>query len=59
MKRVIYHKILSSIYYEISEDDLSVETAQKMYYRARYPQHVISAKKRKEVIDSQPKLFDY
>lgn len=46
-------------YYQISEDDLSVETAQKMYYRARYPQHVISAKKRKEVIDSQPKLFDY
>jgi hypothetical protein len=46
-------------YYQISEDDLSVETAQKMYYRARYPQHVISSKKRKEVIDSQPKLFDY
>lgn len=46
-------------YYEISEDDLSVETAQKMYYRARYPQNVISAKKRKEAIDLQPTLFDY
>ncbi len=46
-------------YYEISEDDLSVETAQKMYYRARYPQHVISAKKRKEAIDLQPTLFDF
>ncbi len=45
-------------FYEISEDDLSVETAQKMYYRARYPQHSISAKRQKEVIESQLKLFE-
>lgn len=45
-------------YYQITEEDLSLETAQKMYYRARYPKYVISAKRKKEIIDSQPKLFD-
>lgn len=44
-------------YYQISEDDLSNDTALKMYYRARYPQNSISKAKQKEVIDSQPKLF--
>jgi len=45
-------------YYKISEEDLSLETAQKMYYRARYPKQVISSEKRKEIIESQAKLFD-
>lgn len=44
-------------YYQISDDDLSLETAQKMYYRARYPQHSITREKIKEILDSQPKLF--
>lgn len=45
-------------YYQIFEEDLSLETAQKMYYRARYPKHVISNEKRKEILNFQVKLFD-
>ena len=44
-------------YYQITEDDLSNDTAVKMYYRARYPQNTISKNKIKEVIESQSKLF--
>lgn len=44
-------------YYKINEDDLSNDTALKMYYRARYPQNSISNKKQKEVIEAQLTIF--
>lgn len=45
-------------YFDITDDDLTLETAQKMYYRARYPKQSKSLKKSKEVIQAQKTLFD-